>query len=116
MKSHSFKEYIVNRLGRLYSVMLPALITSFLIAISISMGNYAISNRIENMSNLPLRFILNNLFLSQSLTICANPPLNNAFWSVQYEFYFYFFLGFLLFLKGWKRIFFFEYPVYFKFI
>ena len=62
-------------------------------------------DHIIHYNNLLYRFCVNILFLSQSFNLSGSPPLNQAVWSVQYEFVFYIFWGALIFLKKTRRIF-----------
>jgi len=99
----SFKSFITDRLGRLYSVLIPALFFSFLTVIFIQKMGYEVGQYIVNNSNLILRFILNLFFLSQVLHLCSTPPLNTPFWSVQYELFYYLLLSVFVYIKGWVK-------------
>ena len=103
-KGVTYKSFIIDRLGRLYSVLIPALVFCFLIAIIINNGSFGMRDYIIHYNNLLYRFCINILFLSQSFNLSGSPPLNQAVWSVQYEFIFYIFWGALIFLKKTRRI------------
>ena len=96
----SVKTFITARLGRLYSVLIPALFLSFLVAKILIIGNYYPLDLIKNNTLLVQRFILNATFLSQSWSLNATPPLNNPFWSVQYEFMYYLIIASWLLIKN----------------
>lgn len=96
----SVKTFITARLGRLYSVLIPALFLSFLVAKILIIGNYYPLDLIKNNTLLVQRFILNATFLSQSWSLNATPPLNNPFWSVQYEFMYYLIIASWLLVKN----------------
>ncbi len=96
----SVKTFITARLGRLYSVLIPALFLSFLVAKFLIIGNYYPLDLIKNNTLLVQRFILNATFLSQSWSLNATPPLNNPFWSVQYEFMYYLIIASWLLVKN----------------
>ena len=96
----SVKTFITARLGRLYSVLIPALFLSFLVAKYLIIGNYYPLDLIKNNTLLVQRFILNATFLSQSWSLNATPPLNNPFWSVQYEFMYYLIIASWLLVKN----------------
>ena len=101
----TFKSFIVNRLGRLYSVLLPALVVSFLFSFFFRFFNFSIGQSLENLS-LPIpRFLLNFFFLGQAYTLCSVPPLNRPFWSVQYEFIYYLIIGIAFLIKKWYKYF-----------
>jgi peptidoglycan/LPS O-acetylase OafA/YrhL len=97
--SLTFKNFLIARLGRLYSVLIPALIFSYLCTAFLKLGNFVPPNSINNDSNLFARFILNVTFLTQSWSFCATPPLNTPFWSVDYEFMYYLLIGTALLIK-----------------
>jgi peptidoglycan/LPS O-acetylase OafA/YrhL len=96
----SLKTFMAARLGRLYSVLIPALLLSILTAqflISTSVFNKEL---IGNNSNLFQRVVLNISFLSESWGLNATPPLNTPFWSVHYEFMYYLIIASCLLIKG----------------
>ncbi len=99
----TFRVFITNRLGRLYSVLIPSLLFSFLLAYFFKFSSYDIGRDIENLS-LPLqRGLLNLFFLGQAYTLCSVPPFNGAFWSVQYEFIYYLFIGVFITIRNWWK-------------
>jgi peptidoglycan/LPS O-acetylase OafA/YrhL len=98
-KGQSFIDFTLRRLGRLYSVVIPALIFSFLVAYGLIGLNIMTSNEVGNMDYPIVRFFLNLTFLSQSWTLVATPPLNGPFWSLGYEFAYYMLLGSILLIK-----------------
>ncbi len=95
----TFKSFITFRLGRLYSVLIPALVFSFTVEFFFKLFNYSIISKIDNISFPLLRFILNLFFLGQIGSFCSTPPFNGAFWSVQYEFIYYVVLGVVLLIR-----------------
>ncbi len=102
-KQESAFEYSVNRMARIYSVALPALIITvvlFYISQNINGEVYtAITDRLSN----PIRMLFSALFfLNQSwvdTTVFSNLP----YWSLSYEVLYYIFFGVLLFVKGKKK-------------
>ena len=88
------------RIGRLYSVLLPALLLSFLVAKILIVGNYYPINLVRNNTQIIQRILLNLTFLSQSWNLNATPPLNGPFWSVQYEFMYYLIIASWLLVKN----------------
>lgn len=101
-KKWSWKQYLINRLSRLYVVLIPALILTFILdSISVSYFGYEGFNTISD--NL-LSFI-GNLFYLQNIAVDvygSNAPL----WSLNYEFWYYMLFPILILLlltKGnWK--------------
>src|SRR6187402_1608694 len=102
----SLKGFMIARLGRLYSVLLPALVLSIIVAQILIGYNIYDSNLIQNNSNLILRFLLNISFLAESWFLNATPPLNGPFWSVHYEFMYYLIIASCLLVKGRMKYFF----------
>ncbi|MFP9116205.1 acyltransferase family protein [Flavobacterium sp. RNTU_13] len=99
----TFKKFMVARLGRIYSVMLPAIIFSIIVSILLVNLYPQLFADIENYNFLVPRFFLNLSFLSQAYTLCATPPLETALWSVQYEvMYYVLFAVFVLYKGKWK--------------
>lgn len=95
----TFKEFFIARSGRMYSVMLPALIFTYVSAYIIS--HYY--NDLVHNNDLFVRFFVNLFFLSQSWNFSAAPPVNGPFWSISYEFLYYLILGSLLLIKKSNR-------------
>ena len=102
----TFREFMIARLGRLYSVLIPALTFSILLSVLLEGFGLIAKGGIENNDQLLSRFFLNFSFLSQSWTLCATPPLNRPFWSVSYEFMYYLLIaGYMLIKPAFKWIF-----------
>jgi len=81
--------FFIARLGRLYSVLIPALIFTYLVSYIVVFTGSIPAELISNNDHLIVRFFLNLAFLSQTWTLCSTPPLNGPFWSVAYEFIYY---------------------------
>ena len=96
----TFKSFLIARLGRLYSVLIPALIFSYLVTFILIHGNYVPRSLIQNTNNLWIRFFLNIAFLTQTWSLCSTPPLNNPFWSVNYEFIYYLIIAVFFLIKS----------------
>jgi peptidoglycan/LPS O-acetylase OafA/YrhL len=100
----TMREFLIIRLGRLYSVLIPSLLFSYFVTyILINFCSVPIHD-IANSTNLFGRFILNILYLAQSWTLSSTPPLNAPFWSIDYEFIYYLLLGCAILMSGKKRI------------
>jgi peptidoglycan/LPS O-acetylase OafA/YrhL len=81
----SWKTYLINRLSRLYVVLIPALILTFILdSISVNYFGYeGYSSSSENLSSF-----IGNLFYLQNIFVGvygSNAPL----WSLNYEFWYY---------------------------
>jgi peptidoglycan/LPS O-acetylase OafA/YrhL len=84
------KKYIVARLSRLYSMVLPALVVSFLIECMINHFTYN-SFHLEFQSLL--RYPIAVLFMNEFWMFSSAPRVNTALWSVSFEFFFYLIFG-----------------------
>ncbi|SHN19557.1 acyltransferase family protein [Mucilaginibacter sp. OK098] len=95
----TFKTFLIARIGRLYSVIIPSLIfTYFVFAFMVYFKHAAIAD-IEGGDHLFIRFLVNLMFMTQSWNLCSTPPFNGPFWSVNYEFFYYLLMGSILLIK-----------------
>ena len=92
--SLGLKQYILDRLSRLYSVAFPALI--------ISLGFAMIYSKSAIHTEL-LAIASNFLFLGQSWFFEINPFWNTPYWSLCYEVMYYILFGCFIFFRSWKR-------------
>lgn len=93
-KELGLKEYVLDRLSRVYSVATPALILCLGFALIFS----------KNAISTELLTILSNfLFLGQSWLLEINPFWNTPYWSLCYEVMYYILFGCFIFFKNWKR-------------
>jgi len=93
--------FMVARFARLYSVVLPALLLTFLCD-WIGTHHDASSYYMDRETSPLVRLATGALFLSQSwqhMSLLSNDP----FWSLPYEFWYYQLFATALFLKGWLR-------------
>ena len=100
----TFRSFMVARLGRLYSVLIPALLFSFLVAFILIRFNLVPVELVKHTSNPLLRFVLNLFFLAQSWSLYATPPFNEPFWSISYEFMYYLLIASTLINNRSKKI------------
>jgi peptidoglycan/LPS O-acetylase OafA/YrhL len=103
----NFKTFLIARLGRLYSVLIPSLIFSYLVYAFLVFCKNVPPGQLEGSGHLLIRFFLNLSFLTQSWSLCSTPPLNTPFWSVNYEFVYYLLMGSLLLIRSNYKIVFF---------
>jgi len=96
-------DFAAARLGRLYSVVLPALALTFVLdaaGIAAAPGLYVVTDH-----QLPvLRLLANSLFLQQSWNATVVPLSNGPFWSLAYEFWYYAMFAAWYFTSGKARI------------
>jgi peptidoglycan/LPS O-acetylase OafA/YrhL len=101
-KEQTISDYLVARFARLYSVVLPALLLTFVcdyIGTHHNARVYFMSYESEPLAKIAWA----SVFLSQSwqkVGLLSNVP----FWSLCYEFWYYLIFGAFIFLKGWQRI------------
>lgn len=95
----SWKKYLVNRLSRLYVVLIPALILTFILdSIAVNYFGYeGYSSSSENLYSF-----IGNLFYLQNISVGtygSNAPL----WSLNYEFWYYMLFPAVFVLLATKR-------------
>ena len=96
--------YAVNRLARLYSVVLPALVLTYtLAAIGVaeapSVYEMAASVGAAHHARDALASLL---FLNELWGQHIDPPANNPYWSLGFEAPYYVMFGLVVFVPGWK--------------
>lgn len=104
-REHSVLTYAAARLARLYSVILPAmLLTLGLDAIgqTINAQSYTNSHAIAS-GNSVAGYALSAIMLSQSWELNQHFGSNGAYWSIPFEFWYYFIFGAFMLLQGWAR-------------
>lgn len=97
-KERDLRPFAVSRLSRLYSVVLPALLLTFILQ---SVGQ-VINPQFYAQSSRPLdggRYLFTALFLQSIWTFSATPPNNGPFWSLSYEFWYYALFGVLVLVR-----------------
>lgn len=89
------RDYALDRIARIYSVVIPALLISTVVSLAYKMGT-----PMDALNGL----LVNLLFIGQSWSIAAFPPSNPAFWSLCYEVMYYALFGCFIFLRGRQRL------------
>jgi peptidoglycan/LPS O-acetylase OafA/YrhL len=91
--------YSADRLARLSSVVIPALLLTY--------GLDAIGSRVSpeiyatiNPHWQAVRFFVNLLYCQQIWFFCVNPSSNGPFWSLGYEFWYYALFGIWIFVRA----------------
>lgn len=102
-REQSVAKYAAARFGRLYSVIIPALIFT---AIVDSLGRGVNPDVYAEISNdYPLtRLLANLLFIQQNWNFTIMPLSNGPFWSLGFEFWYYCIFGACVLTSGWRRI------------
>ena len=92
-KDYHFGQYLFDRLIRLWSVVIPALILGLALdhfGRSIHPQTYG---SIFSAEHLELKLLLSGLFLHESWFLSIRPGTNGPFWSLSYEFFYYMIFG-----------------------
>lgn len=102
-KNKGAKRYLIDRVSRLYSVVIPALILTFVLDSVGEKFNAAFYLDKVNPGNQWMRFLLNATFLQQIWGLCTRPSTNTPFWSIGYEFWYYMLFWVFCYFSGIKR-------------
>jgi peptidoglycan/LPS O-acetylase OafA/YrhL len=115
-KDHTFFDYIISRLARLWSVGIPALAVAALLghfgaAIApefygreqdLYAGSAVLSQLVSD--HPVLRFAFGLFFVNEVWTLRIIQFYNAPYWSLSYEFCYYLLFGACFYLKSWTRI------------
>jgi peptidoglycan/LPS O-acetylase OafA/YrhL len=96
----SLAEYIVDRVSRLFSVMLPALLFTVVADLTI---RHLSPQPTVHPGNYLLRIAATISFTGQIWFLDLYPYLNRPFWSLSFEAFYYGIYGFAFYLRGWWR-------------
>jgi len=99
-RAASLAEYIVDRVSRLFSVMLPALL--FTVVADLTIRNFSTEPTVQ-AGNYLLRIAATICFTGQIWSLDLTPYLNMPFWSLSFEAFYYGIYGFAFYLRGWRR-------------
>jgi peptidoglycan/LPS O-acetylase OafA/YrhL len=101
-RDHDIGSYAINRLARLWSVVLPALLLTVCldsIRTRIAPAHYHTLGIPADYSVLPV--LANALFVNQLWFLNISPWSNTPFWSLGFEFWYYVFFACIAFSRGW---------------
>jgi peptidoglycan/LPS O-acetylase OafA/YrhL len=102
-REKSIDSYAAARLGRLYSVVLPALLVTVMLDAAGRAINPELYQSIAN-DHVTARVVVNLLFIQQNWNLTVAPMSNGPFWSLGYEFWYYLIFGAWTFLSGRRRV------------
>jgi peptidoglycan/LPS O-acetylase OafA/YrhL len=105
MRKGEAADFVVDRVSRVYSVVLPALLFTIIasyIAQAVNPGFYDPHWGV-NMDRPILRIFLNLIFFSQSWNWTFAPLSNEPFWTLSYEVFYYAMYGVLIYATGARR-------------
>ena len=101
-KELTFNQYAFDRLTRLWSVALPALV----IGVALDLWGRSISpetyQHIFATSYLEAKVLISSLFLHECWFFSVRPGSNGPFWSLSYEFLYYMIFGSIMLLPSLK--------------
>ncbi|MCU1313553.1 MAG: acyltransferase [Acidobacteriaceae bacterium] len=98
-------DFWVDRISRVYSVVVPALlftIVSSYIALRVNPAFY-LPNWGMNHDRPVLRIFMNLIFMAQSWNLTLDPFSNQPFWTLSYEVFYYVFYAVGFYLAGLRR-------------
>jgi len=101
-KDYHFKQYLFDRMVRLWSVALPALCLGAILdhfGRSIHPQTYG---SIFSSDHLSFKYLISSLFLHESWFLSVRPGTNAPFWSLSYEFFYYLIFGAIALLPSLK--------------
>jgi peptidoglycan/LPS O-acetylase OafA/YrhL len=99
-RAASLAEYIVDRVSRLFSVMLPALL--FTVVADLTIRHLSPQPTVQ-VGNYVLRVAATISFTGQIWSLDLTPYSNMPFWSLSFEAFYYGIYGFAFYLRGWRR-------------
>jgi peptidoglycan/LPS O-acetylase OafA/YrhL len=103
-KEKTPKEYFVSRFARLYSVVIPALLITFLLDRIGARIAFEVYDGWWYQSDKPLwRIFANMTFINELWFTSTRPFTNGPFWSLGYEFWYYMIFAAAWFLKRWVK-------------
>jgi len=103
-RAHNWQGYVVMRLSRIYSVALPAVMLCVALGLILSNQPDFDPSKFSNYSPVSVWHTVSSLlFLNQSWLNEADLVLNNPYWSLCYEVWFYVLFGVWYFASGWRR-------------
>ncbi len=101
-KHTAMDDYMVARLARLLSVMIPAML---LTPVLDSLGTHFSQETYQHIPNSHpwLRVLATLLFMQESWSLSLSYFSNTPLWSIAYEFWYYILFGLAVFSSGWRR-------------
>lgn len=98
-KGRGAKSYVLARLSRLYSVVVPALVLTAALLIVGRQINPVFHDELSRGYE-GVRFALSSVFLQEAWSHSSSPPNNAPLWSLGYEFWYYAIFGAAVFLTS----------------
>ncbi|WP_036171618.1 acyltransferase [Massilia sp. 9096] len=101
-KENHWTTYSANRIARLWSVIIPALVLTFVIdyiGVRVAPQLY-LGQPWFNGDHLAMRYLVSFFLLNEAWHIGYAPGINQPFWSLSYEAFYYLIFALLTFYKG----------------
>ena len=100
-------DFWVDRISRIYSVVVPALVVTIIASYAAMRINpaYYMPNWGVNSDRPLLRVGMNLIFMAQSWNLSLDPFSNTPFWTLSYEVFYYVFYAAGFYLAGLRRSF-----------
>jgi peptidoglycan/LPS O-acetylase OafA/YrhL len=99
-------DFLVARVARLFSVILPAMLLTFVLDAagrSANPGAYVAVGQWRAEESAPLNYLLSFFMLNQSWGLNRHFGSNGAYWSIPFEFWYYVLFGAFCLMRGWAR-------------
>jgi peptidoglycan/LPS O-acetylase OafA/YrhL len=98
-KAIDARRYTALRLGRLWSVLIPCLLITLALQLTVGAINPQHASAFQR-GHLALRFTLPVFFLNEMWFTSSAPPFNSPLWSLAYEAWYYAFFGVCIFVRS----------------
>jgi len=100
----SLRAFAVSRITRVYSVAIPCLLLTWLFdQIGIRAAPAVYAGLVTHGPDI-VRLLLAGTMLNETALASVQVFSNTPYWSIAYEFWYYFLFGALFFLDGWRRV------------
>ena len=96
-------DYANHRLARVWSVTIPALVLSVVVSLSVGGAGLPAAPSVSGWLDGAWRIVASLFFIGQIWSLDVDPPLNDAFWSLNFEVWYYALFGAWVFLEGRRR-------------
>lgn len=103
MKHQGWRDYLSSRIARITSIAYPSLAVGFLVA---ALGVYFAPETYSFIYQLDgaWKYIAaHSLFLGETSLMTEKPPMNEPYWSLSYEVWYYFLFAIVFYAKGLLR-------------
>jgi peptidoglycan/LPS O-acetylase OafA/YrhL len=97
-------EYAIHRAARIWSVAIPALLLSLIAAAAVGTAGQLEAPSVEGQFGAIPNLVLNAVFAGQLWFADVQPPFDSAYWSLNYEVWYYALFGAWFFLRGRPRV------------